>query len=113
MSGKLTFFGAVQQVTGSCYLLQTERARVLLECGMHQGPFEMERLNREPFPFVPNTLDAVVLSHAHLDHSGLLPKLVRDGYRGPIYCARPTRGLLKMLRAPTRAVADDVEGILP
>jgi len=97
MSSKLTFFGAVQQVTGSCYLLQTERARVLLECGMHQGPPETERLNREPFPFAPKKLDAVVLSHAHLDHSGLLPKLVRDGYRGPIYCARPTRGLLKIM----------------
>ena len=97
MSAKLTFFGAVKQVTGSCYLLQTDRARVLLECGMHQGPPEMERLNREPFPFPVEKLDAVVLSHAHLDHSGLLPKLSRCNYRGPVYCARPTRGLLKIM----------------
>ena len=97
MSSKVTFFGAVKQVTGSCYLLKTDRARVLLECGMHQGPPEIERLNREPFPFDVKKLDAVVLSHAHLDHSGLLPKLARSNYRGPIYCARPTRGLLKIM----------------
>jgi len=97
MSGKLTFFGAVKQVTGSCYLVQTDKVRVLLECGMHQGPPEVERLNRDPFPFAVEKLDAVVLSHAHLDHSGLLPKLARHNYRGAIYCARPTRDLLRIM----------------
>lgn len=97
MSARLSFFGAVQEVTGSCYLLQTDDATLLLECGMHQGPPEVERLNDESFPFDIKQLDAVVLSHGHLDHSGLLPKLARDGYQGPVYCAQSTAGLLKIM----------------
>ena len=69
----LSFLGAIQQVTGSCYLIEThDGARVLLECGMHQGRREEESDNRGAFAFDPKSLDAVVLSHAHIDHSGLL-----------------------------------------
>jgi metallo-beta-lactamase family protein len=93
----LSFHGAARQVTGSCYLLDDGRHRVLLECGLFQGPPDVERLNERPFPFDPTTLQAVVLSHAHLDHSGLLPRLVRDGFRGPIYATPPTGDLLEIM----------------
>ena len=94
----LTFLGATQQVTGSCYLLETrDGAKVLLECGMRQGHHEAEEGNRAPFAFDPNSLNAVVLSHAHLDHSGLLPRLVATGYRGPIFATEATCELLELM----------------
>jgi metallo-beta-lactamase family protein len=93
----LTFHGAAQQVTGSCYLLDIGASRVLLECGLFQGPPDVDRLNERAFPFDLGSLDAVVLSHAHLDHSGLLPRLVRGGYRGPIFTTPPTLDLLDIM----------------
>ena len=87
----LTFLGAIQQVTGSCYLIESrDGAKVLLECGMRQGRREDMEGNRAPFPFDPASLQAVVISHAHLDHSGLLPRLVASGYNGPIYATEAT-----------------------
>ena len=97
MSVQLTFYGAVKEVTGSCYLLQTDASQVLLECGLHQGPPDIERLNLQPFPFAVERVDAVVISHAHLDHSGLLPKLAAAGYEGPVYCTYMTFELLKIM----------------
>jgi len=94
---RLTFHGAARQVTGSCYLLETARSRVLLECGLFQGDPETEALNERPFPFDPARLDAVVLSHAHLDHSGLLPRLVRAGFGGPVYATAATGDLAAIL----------------
>lgn len=94
---KLTFYGAVEGVTGSCYLLETQNNRVLLECGLIQGRREEEEANARPFPFKPHDLDAVVLSHAHLDHSGRLPKLVADGYTGTIHTTRATHDLLAIM----------------
>lgn len=94
---QLTFLGSTQGVTGSLYLLQTSGARILLECGLVQGRREDEKTNRGAFPFDVQSLDAVVLSHAHLDHSGRLPKLVSDGYQGPIYMTRPTGDLLDIM----------------
>jgi len=93
----LTFCGATGQVTGSCYLIETEHTRVLLECGLFQGPPEIDALNEKPFPFDPAGIHAVVLSHAHLDHSGRLPKLVRDGFRGAVYVTPPTLDLLGIM----------------
>jgi metallo-beta-lactamase family protein len=94
----LNFFGATRQVTGSCYLIESrDGARVLLECGMRQGRREDEEGNRAPFPFDPLSLDAVVISHAHLDHSGLLPRLVAIGYRGAIYATEATCELLELM----------------
>lgn len=94
---KLTFYGATEGVTGSAYLIETEHATILMECGLFQGRREEEQANKEPFPFNIADLDAVVLSHAHLDHSGRLPKLVADGYGGPVYMTTPTAELLEIL----------------
>ncbi|MEX2131288.1 MAG: MBL fold metallo-hydrolase [Pseudohongiellaceae bacterium] len=94
----VTFFGAAREVTGSCHLLETESsARILLDCGMHQGGDAVSRLRKDNFPFKPSKIDAVVLSHAHLDHSGLLPKLVHQGFNGPVYCTAATAGLLEIM----------------
>lgn len=100
----LTFIGAIQEVTGSCYLLETrDGTRVLLECGMRQGRSaskgtrDNEASNSAPFPFDPEQLDAVVISHAHLDHSGLLPRLAKEGYKGPIYATESCCDLLELM----------------
>ncbi len=94
----LSFLGAIQQVTGSCYLLEThDGAKVLLDCGLHQGRRQEEEGNRLPFPFDAASIDAVVLSHAHLDHSGLLPKLAAAGFRGPVHATEATSELLELM----------------
>ena len=93
----LTFYGAIEGVTGSAYLLTTGKARILLECGLFQGGREQEKANREPLPFSVRELDAVILSHAHLDHSGRLPKLVQQGYSQRIFMTNPTFDLLEVL----------------
>jgi metallo-beta-lactamase family protein len=94
---KLTFWGATRGVTGSAYLIETEHATLLMECGLVQGRREEEKTNEEPFPFDIRKLDAVILSHAHLDHTGRLPKLVADGYTGPVYMTSPTCELLEIM----------------
>lgn len=94
---KLTFLGAAGTVTGSRYLVESDDRRVLLDCGLFQGLKELRLRNREPFPVDPATLDAVVLTHAHLDHAGYLPLLVRNGFRGPIYCTAATADLCAVL----------------
>ena len=94
---KLTFFGAAGEVTGSCHILQVGEHQVLLDCGMIQGSKSSEQRNRDPFPFDPTKIDAVVLSHAHIDHSGRLPLLVKRGFKGPIYCQNATADLTKIL----------------
>ena len=93
----LTFLGAAEEVTGSCHLLQTPNAKYLLDCGMHQGGSATERFAIERFDFTPSEISAVFLSHAHLDHSGMLPRLVHEGFRGTIYCTPATHELLKIL----------------
>lgn len=94
----LSFLGAIQQVTGSCYLIESrDGARVLLDCGLRQGRREEEQGNYEAFAFDPLSLDAVVISHAHLDHTGLLPKLAASGYRGPIFATDATCELMELM----------------
>jgi metallo-beta-lactamase family protein len=96
---KLSFFGAAGTVTGSRHLLSSGSKRVLVDCGLFQGLKALRLRNREALPFDVKSLDAVVLTHAHLDHSGFLPVLVREGYTGPIYCTAPTEDLVNILLA--------------
>jgi len=94
---KITFHGAAQEVTGSCYEVETEAARFLVDCGMFQGNRSADERNRAPFEFNPQSIDFVILTHAHIDHCGLLPKLCRDGFRGPIYMTSATADLLDIM----------------
>ncbi|MCL4140615.1 UNVERIFIED_CONTAM: hypothetical protein GTU68_018270 [Idotea baltica] len=94
---KLTSYGAAEEVTGSCHLLEVGDRRVLLDCGLIQGRRKDELRNHDGFPFDPATLDAVVLSHAHIDHSGRLPMLIRLGYKGPIYTHEASADLCNVL----------------
>ena len=82
---KLTFLGAAGEVTGSSYLIETDDVRFLVDCGMFQGGQEADKKNRTAFKYDPKTIDFVVLTHAHIDHSGLLPRLSAWGFRGPVY----------------------------
>lgn len=93
----LTFLGAVEGVTGSSYLLTVDDTCILLDCGLFQGRRQEEEANLKPLPFAPEGIDAVVLSHAHLDHSGRLPLLIAQGYTGPIYMTYPTQELIDVL----------------
>ncbi len=97
MSVLLTFLGAAREVTGSCMLVQASGARFLVDCGMFQGGEEADRKNSRPFPVPLSSIDFVLSTHAHLDHSGLLPKIVRDGFRGPVYATSATADLLKVM----------------
>jgi len=90
MNAQLRFLGAADTVTGSRYLVDTGRTRILVDCGLFQGYKVLRDRNRAPFPVPPDSIDAVVLSHAHLDHTGYLPALVRDGFEGPVYATAAT-----------------------
>jgi metallo-beta-lactamase family protein len=94
---QIEFLGAAREVTGSCYLLHVGKYRVLVECGLIQGSQKNERRNFDPFLFDPKDLDAVVLTHAHLDHSGRLPLLIKRGYKGQIYTHRATADLCAIM----------------
>ena len=97
MAIQIQFLGAAREVTGSCHLVQIGEHQILLDCGLIQGPREEEARNRAPFPFDPKKIDAVILSHAHIDHSGRLPMLVNAGFRGPIYTHSACRDLCRIM----------------
>jgi metallo-beta-lactamase family protein len=97
MTISVQFFGAAGEVTGSCHLVTVGDQRILLDCGLIQGGRKDEARNRDPFPFNPETIDAVVLSHAHIDHSGRLPLLVKSGFRNTIYTHRASRDLCRVM----------------
>lgn len=97
MSLQIRFLGAAGTVTGSRYLVETGSSRVLVDCGLFQGPRALRARNRDNPPFEPSSLDAVVLTHAHIDHAGYLPRLCTLGFRGPVHCTSGTRDLLGIL----------------
>ncbi|MFN4011531.1 MAG: MBL fold metallo-hydrolase [Pannonibacter sp.] len=97
MAVRLTFCGAARMVTGSCYLLDIGDQRLLVDCGLFQGSKAVKELNYRPFPFAADSLDAVILTHAHIDHAGLIPKLWKAGYRGPVHMTEGTRDLLTFM----------------
>ena len=101
---KLAFYGAAGEVTGSCYVLTTDRARVMIDMGMHQGEREAEEHNRRLPPIDLSQLDAVVLTHAHLDHCGRLPLLTKGGYRGPIHCTTATSDVTEIILRDSAAI---------
>lgn len=94
---KIKFCGAAEGVTGSCHLLTTDTHKILLDCGQYQGGKAQDEMNFMPFPFAVNDIEAVVLSHAHIDHCGRLPLLVKRGYEGPIYTTKATADLLQVM----------------
>lgn len=97
MNVRVKFLGAAGEVTGSKYLLQIGDFNLLLDCGLFQGRKQLQNLNWTNFPVDPVTIDAVVLTHAHLDHTGYLPRLFRQGYRGPVYCTSATADLMDLI----------------
>lgn len=97
MTLEIEFLGAAGEVTGSLYAIRTATHTVLLECGLVQGGKENEKRNRDPFPFDIGEIDAVVLSHAHIDHSGRVPRLVRQGYEGPVFVQNATKALCEIM----------------
>ena len=94
---RITFLGAAGTVTGSKYLVETADRKILIDCGLFQGLKQLRLRNWEPLPVEPSRIDAVVLTHAHLDHSGYLPLLIRNGFKGPVYCTSATRDLCRIL----------------
>ncbi|MCR4289484.1 MAG: MBL fold metallo-hydrolase [Candidatus Scalindua sp.] len=94
---KITFIGATRIVTGSCFHIQTEKALLLIDCGLFQGTRENEQKNAEPFPFKPSEVDYLLLTHAHLDHTGLIPKLVKEGFQGKILATKATVELCNVM----------------
>lgn len=107
MSLAIQFLGAAGTVTGSRHLLEFDGRRILVDCGLFQGLKDLRLQNRNPFPVDPSTIEAVILTHAHLDHSGYLPLLFREGFRGKVYCTSPTRELARILLMDAASIEEE------
>ncbi|MFZ2804140.1 MAG: MBL fold metallo-hydrolase [Patescibacteria group bacterium] len=104
---KISFHGATREVTGSCYLVDDGNLRILVDCGMFQGSAFADAKNFRDFGFDPKTIGAVVVTHAHLDHVGRLPKLVKEGFTGKIYCTPPTAKLAQLVLEDAEQIMED------
>ncbi|MDE2307761.1 MAG: MBL fold metallo-hydrolase, partial [Xanthomonadaceae bacterium] len=109
MNSRLVYscHGAAKQVTGSCHLLRFGGRSVLIDCGLFQGSREQEQANAEPFGFDPAGIDALLLTHAHLDHCGRIPKLVREGFRGRILTTAATRDLARVVMVDAAGLQEE------
>ena len=94
---KIRFMGAARTVTGSCYILESGGHRFAIDCGMHQGNAEIEKRNWDVEIYDPTRIEFMLMTHAHMDHSGLLPRLVQKGFRGRVYMTPPTEDLLRIM----------------
>src|SRR3989344_4664950 len=92
---KIHFFGGAKSVTGANYLLDTGSKKILVDCGLFQGSRYAEVLNYQKFPYNPADIDFLLITHSHADHTGRIPKLVNEGFRGKIYCTEPTLDLME------------------
>ncbi|NMA39832.1 MAG: MBL fold metallo-hydrolase, partial [Lentisphaerae bacterium] len=106
MEFSISFYGAAKNVTGSRYLLSARGKKILIDCGLYQER-ELKGRNWEEFPHPPYDIDAVVLTHAHLDHCGLLPKLVREGFNGPIYGTSATIDIAKIVMLDSAKINEE------
>lgn len=104
---KITFDGGAGCVTGSQFLLETGSVRFLVECGLFQGRDDRDEINRRELPYDPASLDFIILTHAHLDHCGLVPRLYAEGFRGPIYCTAATSGLVSLILADSASIQEE------
>ena len=104
---KLHFFGGAGTVTGSKYLVETATTTILVDCGMFQGLKFLRELNREPLPYLPENIDFVIITHGHLDHCGWLPVLVRNGFKGKIFCTAPTKEIIKIILLDSAKIQEE------
>ena len=102
----LTFHGAAGTVTGSCYRVTHPNGQFLVDCGLFQGNKTVRALNRKDQPFVARDIDFVLLTHAHIDHAGLIPRLYSNGFSGPIHSTEPTAGLIEYLLADSAGIQE-------
>ncbi len=107
-SMRITFLGAAEMVTGSCYLLEFEKSKILVDCGMFQGGNEAVELNQKQFAFDPSEISHLILTHAHIDHTGRVPQLAKLGFKGKIICTKPTHELCKIM-LPDSAFIQEME----
>src|SRR5512144_602590 len=103
----LRFLGAAGTVTGSRFLVDTPTTRVLVDCGLFQGLKELRLRNWQPFPVPPESIDAVIITHAHLDHSGYLPALARDGFNGPVFATSDTVAMSRIVLPDSGRVQEE------
>lgn len=104
---KITFLGAAKTVTGSNFLVEAAGKKFIVDCGMYQGRADLELANNEPFKFNPEELDFMLLTHAHIDHSGRIPKLYNEGFRKPIYAHKATCDLCSLMLPDSRTYTRD------
>ncbi len=104
---KITFYGATQEVTGSKYVIETQGFRLLLDCGLHQGKRDISNALNKKLPFDVKNIDAMILSHAHADHSGMVPVLVKEGFDGKIYCTSATADITKFILEDSANISEE------